>query len=164
MTVRSARLTDLRRVIEIERASFGPECYSVMTFLAHAVRDRKGFFVVEEEGEVVGYALARVKLGWLGRRRGGVTSIAVDPARRRRGLGRALMARALAYLQERGVEDADLEVHVANRAAQSLYEAFGFRRSRLLPHYYGLHRDGLRMVLHMDRSARWQRSERAHDG
>lgn len=147
MRIRKLKLADLPRVMRIERASFGPEDYSGTTFWAHLLRDRKHSLVAEDEQGVVGYALVRMTLGWLGRRRGGVTSIAVDPPQRRRGIGRGLMAQALEYLAERGVEEADLEVAVTNGAAQSLYDAFGFRRSRLLPHYYGPDRDGLRMVL-----------------
>ena len=148
MKVRKARLSDLARVLSIERASFGPDSYSAATFTAHVFRDRHGSFVAEEEaGEVVGYALARMGLGWLGTRRGGITSIAVDPGQRRSGVGRSLLAHSLKYLRENRVTEADLEVGVNNRAGQSLYEAFGFRRHRVLPHYYGPNRDGLKMVV-----------------
>ena len=148
MRIRSFRLTDLPRVMQIERVSFGETSSGATTFLAHVLRDRKHSFVAEDEqGLIVGYTLARMHLGWAGARRGGITSIAVDPPRRRRGTGRALMVQALEHLAERGVEEADLEVDANNRAAQSLYEASGFRRSRLLPHYYGPNRDGIRMVV-----------------
>jgi len=148
MTVRELRLADLATVLRIERASFGKDSYSLATFLAHLFRDRKGAFVAEDtEGEVVGYVLVRLSLGWLGPRRGGITSIAVAPAHRRRGIGSALMARAMEFLRQHRAAEADLEVGVNNRAAHSLYESFGFRRARVLPHYYGLNRDGLRMVL-----------------
>lgn len=148
MLIRRFRLSDLPRVLRIERMSFGPDAYSASTFLAHVFRDRRGLFLAEDErGEVLGYAMARLGLGWIGVRRGGITSIAVHPAQRRKGIGRALMERALAHLREHHVEEADLEVNVANGAAQSLYESFGFRRSRLLPDYYGARRDGIRMVL-----------------
>jgi len=148
MLIRRFKLADLPRVMQIERASFGPDSYSASTFLAHVFRDRKGLFVAEgSEGQIVGYALVRVGLGWIGAKRGGITSIAVSPAHRRQGIGRALFRQALDHLREHRVEEADLEVNVANRAAQSLYESVGFHRSRLLPNYYGPSRDGLRMVL-----------------
>jgi ribosomal-protein-alanine N-acetyltransferase len=150
MRIRSCALRDLPHILRIERTSFGKDAYSVTTFLAHVMRDRKGLLVVEDEEErIAGYVLSRVGLRWLGVRRGGITSIAVDPRHRRRGFGRALMAAALDYLRDSGVEEADLEVNVCNRAAQSLYQAFGFVQSRLLPHYYGLDENGLKMVLDM---------------
>ncbi len=152
MRIRRFHMADLPRVMQLERACFGTEGYSSATFLAHAFRDRKGFFIAEEEGgQLVGYVLARIGLPWLGPRKGGVTSIAVAPAQRRRGLGRALLEAALAYLKEHHAEQADLEVNVANRAAQSLYESLGFKQTKLLPHYYGANRDGLRMVLDLSR-------------
>jgi ribosomal-protein-alanine N-acetyltransferase len=148
MKIRSFKLGDLLRVVQIERASFGPEGCGTTTFLAHLLRDRKYSYVAEDEGgAVVGYVLVRMGLGWLGAKRGGMTSIAVDPACRRRGIGRALMAEAVECLRRHEVRQADLEVSVTNRAAQSLYEALGFRRARLLPHYYGPECDGMRMVL-----------------
>lgn len=170
MKIRKLGMADLPQVMRIERASFGAVGYSSTTFLAHVLRDRKHSFVAEDEGgAVVGYTLVRLNLGWLGGRRGGITSIAVDPPRRRRGTGRALMARALDYLAEQGVEEADLEVETSNRAAQSLYEVVGFRRARLLPHYYGPDRDGMEMVaeLKCDRQVEEggaARARRAADG
>lgn len=162
MKVRKFALSDLSHIVRIERASFGPEAYSLTTFLAHIFRDRKGIFVAEDgDARVVGYVLARVGLRWLGARRGGITSIAVDPAHRRCGIGRALMATALGYLRHCGVTEADLEVKVGNRAAQSLYQAFGFVQSRLLPHYYGPGADGVRMTLDVRRARAVEASAQA---
>lgn len=164
------RVGDVARVLRVERVSFGATGSSATTFVAHLLRDRKNSFVAEnEEGEVIGYALVRMGLGWLGSRRGGITSIAVDPPHRRQGAGRALMASALAHLAEHGVEEADLEVEVDNGAAQSLYEASGFRRASVLPDYYGSDRDGLRMVVDPRQSgplrgARAGRADRAAGG
>lgn len=153
ITIRRYRLSDLPRVLQVERASFGSEGYGTSTFLAHAFRDRSGFYVAEDEDHsVVGYILVRLGLPWLGPRRGGITSLAVAPAHRRKGIGRALLCAALEHLRARQAEQADLEVSVTNRAAQSLYESLGFKRAKLLPDYYGLHRDGLRMVLDMRES------------
>jgi len=154
MNVRTCKLGDLPRVIHIERTCFGPDSYSVTTFLAHVFRDRRGLLVIEnDEGRIVGYVLARVGLRWLGIHRGGITSIAVEPTCRRCGAGTALLSSALDYLRSSGVEEADLEVNVRNRAAQSLYQSFGFVQSRLLPDYYGPGADGLKMTLDMREAA-----------
>jgi len=148
--VRRLRVGDLPRVLQIERVSFGPDAYSASTFMAHVFRDRKGLFVAQDEsGRIIGYILIRVGLGWIGAKRGGITSVAVDPAYQRQGVGRALIAQAIQHLREHDVEEADLEVSVTNRSAQSLYESFGFRRSRVLPDYYGEDRDGIKMILDM---------------
>jgi [ribosomal protein S18]-alanine N-acetyltransferase len=154
LKVRKSVFSDLPRVVQIERAAFAAESYSVTTFLAHVLRDRKGLLVAENnEGRIVGYALVRLGLRWLGVRRGGITSIAVDAAHRRCGFGRALLAAALAYLREHDADEADLEVRVTNRAAQSLYESFGFVPSRELPNYYGPDQPGLKMICDLRESS-----------
>ena len=160
MKVRRFSLNDLADIVRIERASFGREAYSVTIFLAHVFRDRKGFFVAQDDdGHLIGYVLVRVGLRGLGVRRGGITSIAVAPSHRRQGYGRALMAVALEHLKRNGVENADLEVNVVNRAAQSLYQAFGFVQSRLLPDYYEPSADGLKMALDLRQAETADRSQ-----
>jgi len=154
VTIRRAKWADLHRVLEVERAVFGRESYSSATFLAHALRDWKGFFVSEtDEGEITGYVLARVSFGLLTGRRGGITSIAVAKARQRSGLGRQLLLHALEHLRGRGAEEVDLEVGITNRPAQALYESLGFARDRTLPHYYGPDKHGVRMVRELRKTA-----------
>jgi ribosomal-protein-alanine N-acetyltransferase len=165
MNIRSFRLRDLPSLLRIERAAFGAEAFSATAFLGHLLRDRRSIFVAEDQqGNVVGYAAVRMSLGWLGPRRGGITSIAVAPAQRRQGVGRALLTRALGYLREQQVVEADLEVSVSNQAAQSLYQSLGFRRTRLLPSYYGLERDGLKMVLSLGENGKNDRAEGEGEG
>ncbi len=62
--------------------------------------------------------------------------VAVEPAFRRRGVGRRLVAHALARGAEQGVKRAMLEVRLSNHAAQRLYEGFGFRTVGTRPKYY----------------------------
>src|SRR4051794_35968468 len=61
-------------------------------------------------------------------------NIAVDPLRRRRGRGRALLAELLEHVGS----DArlTLEVRTSNTAAIALYEAFGFRSAGVRRRYY----------------------------
>jgi ribosomal protein S18 acetylase RimI-like enzyme len=56
-----------------------------------------------------------------------VTSIYLDPAKWRRGLGRELMAAARTSASELGFEQISLWVLVENMAARQFYEAVGFR-------------------------------------
>lgn len=55
-----------------------------------------------------------------------ITTIAVHPAWRRRGIGRALMLRVLDHAIAAGAAIVTLEVRVSNTAAQELYAALGF--------------------------------------
>jgi ribosomal-protein-alanine N-acetyltransferase len=65
-----------------------------------------------------------------------VNTIAVDPARRRQGLGRALMDAVLTEVAGEGVQCATLEVRRSNLAAQRLYERLGFAIAGRRRNYY----------------------------
>jgi ribosomal-protein-alanine N-acetyltransferase len=65
-----------------------------------------------------------------------VNTIAVDGARRRQGLGRALMLHVLADVALEGVRRATLEVRRSNLAALRLYEHLGFARAGVRKRYY----------------------------
>jgi ribosomal-protein-alanine N-acetyltransferase len=65
-----------------------------------------------------------------------VNTIAVDAARRGRGLGRALMLHVLADVERDGVRRATLEVRRSNLAAQRLYEGLGFLVAGVRKRYY----------------------------
>jgi ribosomal-protein-alanine N-acetyltransferase len=77
---------------------------------------------------------------------GYVAEIAVAPAHRGRGHGRALLSTCLAELRARGVERAELEVAADNDRARSLYETLGFE---VVARREGRYEsgDGLRMVV-----------------
>lgn len=60
--------------------------------------------------------------------RGWVYYLAVDPERRRGGMGRALMAAAEGWLRERGVPKIQLMVREGNDAALAFYAALGLER------------------------------------
>ncbi|MBN2229801.1 MAG: GNAT family N-acetyltransferase [Candidatus Thorarchaeota archaeon] len=57
-----------------------------------------------------------------------IDNIGVLPAHRGKGYGRQMMLHALQYLQEQGVTEAKLRVHVDNTRAIQLYESLGFTK------------------------------------
>ena len=85
-----------------------------------------------------------------------INTIAVDPARRRRGLGRALMEAVLAQVAEEEVTRATLEVRRSNLAAQRLYERLGFAVAGQRRNYYS-HPEEDALIL-------WRRSPAAQAG
>jgi ribosomal protein S18 acetylase RimI-like enzyme len=82
-------------------------------------------------GELSGFLVAERILDELH-----VLSVAVTPARRRRGIARALVARALESASSAGVDVVHLELRASNRAARALYEGFGFVAVGRRPRYY----------------------------
>ena len=65
-----------------------------------------------------------------------ILTLAVDPARRRTGLGRSLTLAALAAATDSGAKVMFLEVAADNPAAIALYEKAGFSRAGLRKAYY----------------------------
>lgn len=115
--IRAASTADLDAVGRIEAVSFA-DPWSRRAFQAH-LRDL--FLVVECDGAVTGYLVARVMSD-----EAEILNVAVDPARRTAGIGRALLATSLDALTAAGVRAVFLEVRVSNDAARRLYEASGF--------------------------------------
>lgn len=129
------RSEDLERVLQIEVRSFSMPWTAEM-FLAERVRrDRGEVFVARaaEDGtpEIVGYLCL-----WLIAGEVHITNVAVDPARRRRGVGSRLVRFALEWARHQRAERASLEVRASNHAAQNLYRQFGFRVVGTRRHYY----------------------------
>jgi ribosomal-protein-alanine N-acetyltransferase len=65
-----------------------------------------------------------------------VMTVGVDPARQRRGIGRALMDALIRRSTELGATAVLLEVRVDNEPAITLYEQLGFEKLGLRKRYY----------------------------
>ncbi len=65
-----------------------------------------------------------------------ITTIAVEPRYRGRGLGEALIIEMVKLSQVRGAERMTLEVRMSNRVAQNLYRKYGFFDHGVRPRYY----------------------------
>ncbi len=57
---------------------------------------------------------------------GQITNVAVLPAYRRQGLGRAVLEKLCSLAEERGLRELSLEVRISNLPAISMYEQNGF--------------------------------------
>jgi ribosomal-protein-alanine N-acetyltransferase len=65
-----------------------------------------------------------------------VMNLAVDPARRRQGLARRLLAFAMARAARAGARRALLELRAGNREALALYQSLGFSSLGVRRAYY----------------------------
>ena len=97
---------------------------------------RELFLVGVEGGAIAGTVMA----GYDGHR-GWINYLAVDPARRRRGFGRALVERAEHRLSELGCPKVNLQVRRENREAMAFYESIGFREDAVASFGKRLERD-----------------------
>jgi [ribosomal protein S18]-alanine N-acetyltransferase len=131
--IRVERMTldDIPLVHEIERASF-PVPWPAYAFRQELEANRLARYLVVRAGqETVAYAGI-----WLMVDEAHVTTFAVLPAWRRKGVGARLLLAVLHLAMEVGASVATLEVRLGNVAARRLYQRFGFRPVGVRPRYY----------------------------
>ena len=83
-----------------------------------------------------GEALAGYAGGWIVDGQVQILKVGVDPAMRRRGIARELLAHVAADARDLGASRCSLEVRAWNVGAQELYAALGFRSLGVRPRYY----------------------------
>ena len=124
-------LADLPAVHAIELASFDapwpPEAYRNDLESNRLAQ----YLVARAGGRVVGYGGI-----WLMADEAHVTTFAVDPRWRRRGVGEWMILALVDRALERGAREATLEVRLSNMPARRLYEKYGFRPVGIRPRYY----------------------------
>lgn len=131
---------DLLAVRRLERVAFGPDAYPWFELLdlltSPGVVNLKA---VDAGDRLVGYIAGDPHpsqgIAW-------IVTIAVDPAHRRRGIGRRLLSACEAALPRLNFR---LTVRVSNAGAIALYEQCGYRRQSIWPAYYRDGEDGLVM-------------------
>lgn len=138
------RRRHLRGVLHIEHQVY-PRPWSAALFLGELNHSDNRVYVVARAGvTVVGYAGAML-VGPDAH----VTTIAVDPGWRRRGIATRLLALVCRESVASGAKQITLEVRVSNDAAQGLYRAFGFAPAGVRKNYYAeTNEDALIMWAH----------------
>lgn len=121
VTIRRAAPTDLDRILEIEAASYGafsdgPE----VTTARFEAAPWTG--VLEDDGEVVAYAINAAVEGGIGR----TLSLGVAPEARGRGLGKPLYVALLDELAARGFHSVVAGITLPNDPSIKLHEQLGF--------------------------------------
>jgi ribosomal protein S18 acetylase RimI-like enzyme len=126
-TIRDMRDADQEQVIALWHAAGVARPWNdPVRDIAFARRDAHStVLVAEEDGQVVASAM----VGEDGHR-GWVYYLATDPARQGRGLGRAMMAAAEAWLTARGVWKVQLLIRGDNAGVQEFYGKLGYRDTR----------------------------------
>lgn len=143
--LRKAGLDDVATLRRIERKCFGRRGFSKSHIIWTLKNPAADAFLYHEDGEAVGTVMVRQE-GKVGR----VISIAVLPDHRRRGIGRALMAKAEEVARARGATTVSLEVSVNNEGAIRFYEELGYGVDGLLRGYYSWGEDAHVMRKELD--------------
>ena len=150
VTIRTVEPGDVDAIIAITAEVFGPVSIDGLiekmmgrpaadwvTVKAQAIRreladNPRGCFVAESDGKVVGYVTTAIDEA---ASRGVIANLAVSSACQNRGVGRALLGRALEDFRRRGLAQAKIETLACNAAGQHLYRAMGFREVVRQIHY-----------------------------
>jgi [ribosomal protein S18]-alanine N-acetyltransferase len=138
------RRRHLRQIMKIEEQVY-PKPWSLSVFHAElGYRDGSRCYVVAKVGShLVGYAGFLTSL-----EDAHVTNIAVDPAWHRHKLGSRLMLTLAYQARLRGLRHMTLEVRVSNKAAQAMYQRFGFAPAGIRQRYYENVEDAIVMWSH----------------
>jgi ribosomal protein S18 acetylase RimI-like enzyme len=139
MRIRRAVMTDDRALAELDRNTWAPENAltprphenAVFFDLGHPPEQ---FLVAELQGRIIGFIrlVQPVPLP-SGDHVRQIQGFAVDPAERRRGLGRLLLEAVCEEARRQGARRLTLRVLSVNTPARRLYEAAGFAVEGILP-------------------------------
>lgn len=151
--VEPMRLRDIGEVMEIEHVSF-PSPWSARAYRHELLENDLSHYFVVRPRWMGGAGLslpARIRrylragtrppiLGyggfWMMAGEAHISTIAVQPDWRRRGIGELLLVAMLDRATELEADMATLEVRVSNVTAQNLYRKYGFRQVGLRRRYY----------------------------
>ena len=129
--IRVAEAADVAGVVALERGIVEAPHWAEGEYAAMVRADnaggavRRGFFVAEGEGRLLGFAVGKV-IGSDTESVGELESVAVEASARRRGVGRALCAAVAEWCRERGAAALELEVRAGSAGAIALYGRLGF--------------------------------------
>jgi ribosomal-protein-alanine N-acetyltransferase len=133
-----ATLGSLSEILKIEEACFSAPWTRKMLEaelsgnpFAHFLLARYGEEGGATTGAIIGYLCY-----WIVFEEVRLMNLAVIESMRHRGIASSLVTAALQTGMSHSAHRAVLEVRVSNRAAQRLYEGFGFTRTAVRPKYY----------------------------
>ncbi len=130
MTIEPLTASAVPEVAAIERLCFS-DPWSEAAFEGELQNPLASYLVAKINGVVAGFVGIHRVLD-----EGYITNIATHPARRRAGVGRALLAALCEECERDGMHFVTLETRASNTAAITLYTGMGFRRAGLRRGYY----------------------------
>ncbi len=129
-TVGAMEGVDVPAVAKIEDACFAHP-WSMAALLEEVDNDTARFITATVQGRIAGYAGMHI-----GGDEGFIANVAVDPAFRRQGVGKALLLALLRQGRQESLYRLTLEVRPSNAPAIALYESLGFTCDGLRPGFY----------------------------
>ncbi len=136
LDIRLMKFSDLPRIMEIEKKSFRSP-WSERLFRHELSRNRRASYLVfEDQDLIIGYVGMWFLPGEIH-----ITSLAVAPEYRRKGIASRLIEEVYKAAQEKKVYRITLEVRASNKVARQLYKKEGFAETGIKPCYYSDNRE-----------------------
>lgn len=123
-------LQDVASVYQLSADCFS-EPWSLESIRQEVTNPVASYFVVEQEGEIVGYSGL-----WHVLDEGEVINIAVSQQKRRQGIGAMLLEKLIEKARSCQVSVIHLEVRQGNEMAINLYRRYGFKEIAIRKGYY----------------------------
>ena len=144
MIIREFKRPDIKRVLDIEMASFS-DPYPA-NILIDIYNLGAGFLVAQKNNWVVGYIIFWIKY----EDEGHIISIAVDKRHRRQDVGSKLVESSIEVFKKFNVKEIKLEVRVGNKSARKFYSKMGFKEQKIVKDYYEDLEDAVIMCKYMN--------------
>ena len=127
-------------VAALEAQVMGSDAWNEHLVADELPRPDRVWWAAYDGEQLLGYAG-----GWVVDGQVQILKVGVDPAQRRRGIARELLARVAADARDLGAATCSLEVRAGNAGAQAFYGALGFHALGTRPRYYSDGEDALIM-------------------
>ncbi len=139
MEIIKATILDLGALRKLEQESFGKDAWPLFDLIAVLTFTDVIRMKAMEDGQMVGFIAGdpHPRDGW-----GWISTIAVDPRYRRRGIGLTLLH---ACENKLGVPQSRLTVRISNQGAISMYEKDGYKSKDIWHAYYNDGEDAMLM-------------------
>lgn len=140
MTLRAWTKEDVAKIAALEKRCFS-DPWSEEMFLGSMRLPVFYSVLIEEEGELIGYACENILF-----EDAEIANVAVAPEHRRKGFGNVLLAWLEKTAREQNAEKLFLEVRASNTPAKTLYEKVGFEPLSVRKRYYEDGEDAIVML------------------
>ncbi|MBN1860583.1 MAG: GNAT family N-acetyltransferase [Candidatus Thermoplasmatota archaeon] len=145
--IRNATLKDFERMVDLEQLCFQKEHAYSRRQLRYLLTKAHSTVLIEESDNLIrGFLIILYSKGTTV---AGIETINVDPSYRNKGIGRRLLTSAEEHLRKKGIRKIRLEAAITNQVALKLYEHAGFKKIKLLRHYYYFDHEGTRDAYRM---------------
>lgn len=145
ITVRRASLLDLEDLYLIEVECFHNDAFP-KSYIKQFIEEPCFITLVAlVDNKVAGFITGSIEV-FRGKLSGHIYSVDVKPEYRGMGVGSRLLETIEDELRNSGAEICYLEVYINNTAAINLYLKHNYRFLEHLKNYYGIKRDGIRMM------------------